>query len=87
MRKMKRIHFLGKTPNGFSERVIFLCGKDVSPLHPGANSTTVLDNVTCLSCLEVLKEDNWFCPEHGFIADANVTYEETCANCGRFVAN
>lgn len=47
------------------------------------NSTRVMDHVTCPRCLDKLKEENWFCPEHGFIHDFNVTYEETCAMCGR----
>jgi len=47
--------------------------------------TITLDNVTCPKCLEYLKENNWYCEEHGFIADATVTNYETCEICGRAV--
>ena len=59
-----------------------LCGKSARRIL----ASFVLDEVSCPRCLEKLKAENWFCEEHGFINDTNVTSEENCAQCGRPVA-
>ena len=66
----------------------FLLGKESAESTPCGktsrliNATKRLDDVTCPRCLTTLKEENWFCPKHGFIHNANVTFEETCGICG-----
>ena len=70
----KWCHFL----LGSESRESTPCGKTSRLIR----STKYMDAVTCPRCLSKLKEDNWFCPEHGFIDDANVTFQETCDECG-----
>ncbi len=55
-----------------------ICGKTALRMI----STSDKNKVTCPRCLEKLKDENWFCPEHGFIKDEFVTFEETCSECG-----
>lgn len=54
------------------------CGKTARRIMATFNK----DQVTCPPCLTKLKEDNWFCDEHGFIEDINVEFDETCSTCG-----
>ncbi len=84
--RLKRTHFRLKSDLPAPTRIICICGKDVHPNHHRANTTDIMDHVTCPSCLEILQRENWYCPEHKFINDMNVTNDETCANCGRSVA-
>ncbi len=58
-----------------------LCGKTARRIR----ATRIKTGVTCVRCIERLKEDNWFCEEHGYIADENVRNDETCDICGREV--
>ena len=51
-------------------------------LFRGPYLTGQISLVTCPRCIEILKKSHWYCPEHGFIDDNNVTYEETCEFCG-----
>ncbi|GAG26664.1 unnamed protein product [marine sediment metagenome] len=55
-----------------------LCGKTARRIR----ATRDKNGVTCLGCIEGLKEDSWFCEEHGFIADEDVRNDETCDYCG-----
>ena len=43
------------------------------------------NKVDCPRCIEKLKENNWYCEEHGFIQDVDVRNDETCDYCGREV--
>ena len=71
-----------KTPNALRGTEPYtLCGKTSRQTY----ATTRKDSVSCRRCLALLKDDNWFCEDHGFISDENVTYEECCAICGRSV--
>lgn len=58
------------------------CGKDTYCLFCGPRMTDKVENVTCPRCIEVLKKTHWYCPEHGFIDDENVTFGENCEFCG-----
>ncbi|KKM94236.1 hypothetical protein LCGC14_1200280 [marine sediment metagenome] len=60
-----------------------VCGKTNNyRLFRGPAIVNQLSAVTCSSCLAVLKQTHWYCPTHGFIADEEVTFEETCEMCG-----
>lgn len=59
------------------------CGKTSRRYY----KTITLDKVTCPKCLEYLKQNNWYCEDHGFIADATVTNDERCEICGRAVGS
>jgi len=56
-----------------------LCGKDDFKVL----RTEKKHKVTCKRCIKALKEKHWYCKEHGFIEDVNVTHDETCGLCGR----
>ena len=58
-----------------------LCGKTAISIH----GTQYKNDVTCPRCLEEMKKRFWFCEKHGFIADKEVTNNETCEHCGRDV--
>lgn len=55
------------------------CGKTARRI----NVTKDKNDVTCPRCIERLKRENWFCAEHGFLEDNEVTLEETCLHCGK----
>lgn len=62
-----------------------ICGKTAKNTHH-LSITGSMDNVSCRRCLELLKEQNWHCSEHGFIPDSHVNFDETCEICNRPVA-
>lgn len=43
------------------------------------------DKITCRRCLKKMKKEFWFCPEHGFLSNESVTFEERCEICGENV--
>jgi hypothetical protein len=55
------------------------CGKTAQRI----SVTKDKNNVTCPLCLEKLKEDNWFCEDHKFLDDIDVTFDEKCGYCGK----
>ncbi len=75
--KKSWIHFAGEAQEGKTTT----CGKTAHQIY----KTNNYNNVTCPRCLELMKLNNWYCEEHGFIADATVTNNETCEICGREV--
>lgn len=83
--KLNKIHMaVGKfngvlTPTDQVETT--LCGKTARRIL----ATKFMDDVTCTLCVRKLKEENWHCPEHGFIADAQVQPDSTCERCGKNV--
>lgn len=85
MNRPTRTHYRITTNISYGTRILCICGKDVSPNHYRANTTDIMDSVSCPHCIEELRRDNWYCPKHGFIADKNVNNDETCDQCGRSV--
>lgn len=87
LKRMKRfqkpapwVHFIKgeKGRGGFA-----LCGKENNyRSHCGPSMVNSREFVTCPRCVEVLKKSHWWCPEHGFIDDINVTNDEKCETCG-----
>ncbi len=59
-----------------------ICGKTARRIRAYHDKS----KVTCPRCIEKLKENSWFCDEHGFIADGDVRNDETCDYCGEPVA-
>lgn len=59
-----------------------ICGKTANRIR----ETKDLNRVTCPRCIEKLKEDSWYCEEHGFIECKDVKNDETCGYCGKPVA-
>jgi len=43
------------------------------------------NQVTCPRCIEELKKQKWYCPNHGFLKDEDVENDETCTYCGEKV--
>ena len=43
------------------------------------------DEVDCPKCIAVLKRTRYYCPYHGFVRAADVTFDERCAICGTIV--
>ena len=58
-----------------------LCGKTAN----GVYITREKNIVTCPRCVDALREDDWYCPEHGFLPPEDVTFEERCDYCGEVV--
>lgn len=59
-----------------------ICGKTANRI----SATRCKNRVTCPRCIEKLKEDSWYCEEHGFLEGKDVTNDETCDYCGKSVA-
>jgi len=57
------------------------CGKTAYRV----TATRRMNSVTCPLCRDWLKENEWYCPEHGFLDGKDVTFEETCDYCGESV--
>ena len=55
------------------------CGKTTHRIRAVFNK----NSVTCPRCIEKLKENDWYCEEHGFIQAVDVKNNETCAYCGK----
>jgi len=91
--KDKKIHyskafyvpFLKENDKG--EKVITtLCGEKVilNGLRKNKIEITSIKNfVNCPKCIEKLKEENWFCPNCGFLEKEQVTFKGLCGSCGR----
>ena len=61
---------------------VSMCGKKDFKLR----MTKTKNRVTCRRCIREMKTVFWYCSEHGFIEDANVTFDEKCEMCGRTAA-
>ena len=61
---------------------VTICGKMTRyKLFRGPAIVSDMNSVTCPRCLEILKEQNWYCPTHGFLAPVEVENDETCTYC------
>ncbi len=63
-----------------------ICGKKVHSSHGGATYTEEIRKVTCPLCIEILKEDNWYCNNCGLIDDDYITDEGICVLCGEDIS-
>jgi hypothetical protein len=57
------------------------CGKSARRIV----STKYMNRVTCPRCIEALKIDNLYCPNHGFVEDYDVNENYKCGTCGEYL--
>ena len=84
-------YYVRSQPEGSAAIIASPCGKQVlensAAFDVDFAFTQRLDRVTCPRCIEELKKTHYHCPEHGFIAGKEVTFDEKCDYCGSPVSH
>jgi DNA-directed RNA polymerase subunit RPC12/RpoP len=55
-----------------------VCGKTARRIRVTSDKNLI----SCPRCLEIMKQNEWWCPNCGFLEAADVTFTEHCEICG-----
>lgn len=64
-----------------SSKYTTLCGKTALRIK----TTKDPNIVTCPRCIDDLKVKRYWCMDHGFLSDVDVTFDEKCDYCGNSI--